>query len=166
MPSDSFKTDVANRLLHYWREKCGNRPRPLLSDLELMDLYDIAPLMFIRDVVDGGKDLRCRFWGTEMASAYHMDCSGKLVSDSFTAYGSKNTLDIYMAALESGLPMRLLGNLGYVGKSESNSFEGIMLSLDGKDHPKQHVIGAFAFRYQMDNEDKVIYQTRVAPVAY
>ncbi len=161
--TETFKTDTTNRLYDYWRGKCGDRERPHLADIELMDLYDIAPFMFIRDVIDDGKDLMCRFWGTEMTNAFKMDCSGKPISKSFTAYGSKNAIEIYLAVLESKLPTRLIGDLGYVDRADFISFEAIMLSLDGKEMPKQHVIGAYKFGFKMDNEDKLIYQSRYIP---
>jgi hypothetical protein len=54
--TSEFVSPVANRLLGYWRLVKGDRVRPRLRDIDLMAIYDIAPVIAIRDKVDGGRE--------------------------------------------------------------------------------------------------------------
>ena len=118
-----------------------------------MDIYKIAPCVCVRDVIEGDKDLLCRFWGSKLVELYNMDCTGKKVGDMYSAFGVDNTLEIYHQTLASDLPIRIIGNHGYVDRSESITLEGVFLRLDGVDKPDQHVIGGFHFGGIMDDDD-------------
>ena len=41
---------------------------------------ELIPRTHIFDAFDGGKDFRCRFWGTAMAEIMGMEMAGKVVS--------------------------------------------------------------------------------------
>lgn len=155
--SDTFKARNPRRFFDYLIEKRGDGDRPAFSDLDLMDLYDIAPSMCIRDVVNGGEDLKCRYWGGEFQRAYRVDCTGKLVSESYGREGIENTLALHHRALAAERPLRLVGNLGYADKNiDFVTFEGIMACVDGKEMPKQHIFAIGQFDYQLDDEDRKI----------
>ena len=84
---------------------------------------------------------------------YGVDCTGKRISETYPPSGVRNTLEIYRKTLASERPVRLIGNLGYVEKSELNFFEGVFLRLDGDDQPDRHVIGVFQFKCELCPED-------------
>ncbi|MEG3618502.1 hypothetical protein V5T82_08565 [Magnetovibrio sp. PR-2] len=153
--SDQFKASNTRRLYDYIVEKRGERVRPSLSDIDLMDLYKIAPSICIRDVVDDGKDLKCRYWGGDFEFVYKVNCSGKRVTETYGQQGAQNTLALHHRALEADKPLRLVGNLGYADKDIDHvMFEGIMVCLDGKDFAKQHVLAVGQFDYDLDDEDR------------
>lgn len=159
--SDTFKSDNARRLLRYIEEKRGDRDRPTLADIDLMDLYDIASSLCIRDVVDGEDDMKCRYWGGDFEWAYKVNCTGKLISESYDSKGAQNTIDLHKRALAAERPLRLVGSLGYADKNiEHVIFEGIMMCVDGKDHPRQHIIAVGQFDYKLDDEDRNLLQVQ------
>lgn len=161
--TETFKAENTKRFYDYYQRKRGERARPGLSDIDLMELYDIAPSLCIRDVVNGGQDLLCRYWGTEFTNVYKADCTGKLISEAYSPTGCQNTLYLHQRALSSGLPLRLIGNLGYTDKDvEHITFEGIMLSLDGKDGPNQHIVAVGQFDYRLDEEDLHILESQTS----
>ena len=159
--SATLKSPTTRRLYDYWQSKCGDRPRPQWSDFDLLELLDISRFIVVRDVVDGGKDFYCRYWGTGLADMYHFDCTGQLISESWSSNGVKNTLELYHHAMSSeDLPTRCIGDLGYVDKNEFVSFEAVMLPLDGVDGPMQHFIGVFHMYYELDSEDLDLLRKR------
>lgn len=157
--SDQFKSNNTRRLYDYVVEKRAGRERPCLSDIDLMDLYEIAPSICIRDVVEGGADLKCRYWGGDFEFVYKVRCSGKLITETYDVQGAQNTLALHKRALEATKPLRLIGNLGYADLTIDHvMFEGIMTCLDGKDFPKQHILAVGQFDYELDDEDrKLLY---------
>ncbi|MEK9753400.1 MAG: hypothetical protein VW338_09335, partial [Rhodospirillaceae bacterium] len=48
----------------YWEEKRGGRDFPSWRDIDLMELYPIASVLLVKDVIDGGADYYNRFWGS------------------------------------------------------------------------------------------------------
>ena len=154
-----FKSQNARRMYDYIVAKRGTRARPTLTDIDLMELMDIAPSLCIRDVVADGADLKCRYWGTEFANAYQIDCTGKQVSETYSPQGVQNTLALHHRALAAEVPLRLVGNLGYVYADRKHvDFEGIMACVDGKDGPRQHIVAVGQFDYVMDDEDRAFLQ--------
>lgn len=151
--SETFKFPNPRKLHRYWNSKRGDRPRPKWGDLNLMEVYDIAPFICVRDVIPGQDDPVCRYWGTHLTELYGVDCTGKTIFSTYPAEKAQDTLDIYRRTLASDLPIRLVGNLGYVGRSEFNFFEAAFLRLDGDDGPDRHVIGCFQFNCVLAGED-------------
>ena len=151
--SEEFTFPNTVKLYDYWNRKRGDRPRPRWSDINLMEIYDIAPCICVRDAVPGGDDFVCRYWGTRLTELYGVDCTGRRISETYPPQGARNTLDIYRKTLSSDLPVRLVGNLGYVDRSELNFFEGAFLRLDGDEQPDRHVIGGFQFHCDLCAED-------------
>ena len=69
-------------LKDYWESKytlANDTPR--YEDVNLMDLYKVAPLMFVKDVIDDGEDFVNRFWGTELSSVIGLELTGVRVSE-------------------------------------------------------------------------------------
>jgi len=140
-------------------EKRGDRPRPRLSDIDLMDIYDIVPAMCIRDTFENNEDLKCRYWGSEFEWAYKINCTGKFVHETYNADGVRKTLELHKRALAASSPLRLIGNLGYADKTiDYITFEGIMACVDGTEQPKQHIIAVGQFDYQLDDEDRALFR--------
>jgi hypothetical protein len=153
-PSDEFRYSNPNRLYKYWLEKRGNHARPKWSDINLMDLYDVVPCICVRDVPKDGGDFVCRFWGTTLSEFYGVDCTGKQIAETYSPGGAERTRTIYNAVLNTGCPVRVIGNLGYVDKSELKFFEGIFLAVDGDDGSIRHVIGCFEFVSELSDADR------------
>ena len=157
--TEKFKAVNTNRFLAYWQKQKGDQLRPRITDIDWMEIADIAPSLCIRDVIDDPNDLLCRFWGTKFAESYRVECTGKLISQTYTPIGAKNTLKLHHMALASDLPLRLIGTLGYADKSEFITFEGVMLCVDGKQAPKQHIYAVGQFDYKLDEEDQKLIKS-------
>ncbi len=154
--TDTFKAENTRNFLSYYHKQRGDQPRPRITDLDWMEMVDIAPSLCIRDVIDDPNDMLCRFWGSKFVESYREECTGKLISQTYTPTGVENSLKLYQKALSSDLPIRLVGTLGYADKSDFVTFEGIMLCVDGRHKPKQHVYAVGQFDYELDDEDRLL----------
>ena len=64
-------------LYQYWDDKLDSRALPSLQDINLIDLWRIAPALIIKDVIDCGADFRNRYWVTLIVERAGFDASGK-----------------------------------------------------------------------------------------
>jgi hypothetical protein len=130
---DDFKSDACGVLFAYWREKAAGRTRPAWRDLSLMDIYTIAPFVVVRDVVDGGREFRCRFCGTGMAEVLGFDLTGTTLAERYAPHGVEIMMRRYQAVLELERPLRAVGYIHVVEKNMPTAFESVVLPLDGDD---------------------------------
>lgn len=104
-------------LLDYWNEKRGDRACPRWRDVSLLEMYKVAPKIVVKDAVDGGRDFRIRFWGTEITEWLRFDATGKLQSEYFPAAGLQTILDAHRTALTGDVPVRRWGVSVYPDRS-------------------------------------------------
>lgn len=143
-----FISPVANRLLDYWRSVCGDRVRPKLGDINLMDIYDISPVTAIRDAVDGGREFRSRYWGTGLVRALGLETTGKLVCESYPPESAKVLCRRFSLVINQQSPVRAVGVVEAAESRVARSYEAIWLSLTNNAGEPAHAIGAFDFTYK------------------
>lgn len=130
---EDFRSPACRRLIAYWRDKAAGRRRPDWTALNLMDVYDIAPMIMVRDVLDRGREYRCRFCGTRLVETLGVDPTGKLLADTYSPEGQNLMHERYGLVLKVDAPVRLSGYLRVVEKNVPTGYEGVLLPLgDGK----------------------------------
>ena len=139
--SANFRT-----LFRYWQKVRGDRPRPRWTDIDLIEIYEIAPKIVVKDVVDGGTEFRNRFWGTSVTQNLGVDATGKLIREYFDRPENlEDVYAIYRTAMTSDVPVRSTGKVQFKGK-EFLHYEGITLPLDGPvDGRVDHLISLYDF---------------------
>ena len=66
----------------YWEKKRTGRVAPSWKDLNLMDLPPkVIPRVMVADVFSNPNDLRVRFWGTLLATAYNREITNKRLAE-------------------------------------------------------------------------------------
>jgi hypothetical protein len=82
--TDAQKFPMTAKLYSYW-EKLPSSPRPMWSSVDLMTIFDIAPWMFVADVVRSEMSLRFvyRFVGTKIVDAFGLDPTGMSADEAF-----------------------------------------------------------------------------------
>ena len=145
---EAFVSSKCRRLLAYWRDKAGDRVRPTWYDINLIDLYDIAPFITVRDVVDDGRQFRCRFCGTGLAEVTGFDLTGGLLSENYAPAGAQIMLKRYRATIDAGGPLRIVGFLKTVEKNLPTGFESVTLPLDGDSGTIAHILSVHDFEYE------------------
>jgi hypothetical protein len=67
--------------LALWRSWCHGHPAPLWPQVDLTKFPPrLLPMMTVVDVVDGGKDFKYRYWGSELSRLFKREETGLLLS--------------------------------------------------------------------------------------
>lgn len=155
--TDEFRSGICNRMLEYWRSKCHGDTCPLLTDFDLMDVYDIARFATICDAVDDGREFVARFFGSGIVSVFGFDRTGQTIAESFPQERVPMIIKRYALPRRTGKPVRVVGYLTAVGKEFPFAFEGIYLPLRDRDGNIEHVISAYKFDYEPVDADEIEY---------
>ncbi len=100
---------------HYWRRLAGeDGDVPRYSDVNLMDLYKVAHLISVKDVIEGGADFAYRFWGSELRRALGFEGTGKCVSAYEPAEMRTRLLDTYKRIVDTHQPVLRRGSMRHV----------------------------------------------------
>ena len=96
------------RVLDYWRSKCGaDGELPLAKDINLMDLYEIAPNLLLADVErapDALPRYRWRFWGTALTNFFSVELSGRYIDEAYTPAAARQIIAAYDWILQKRAP--------------------------------------------------------------
>lgn len=141
-----LRSPITRTLFDYWQGKRGDRPYPAWTDIQLMDVYKIAPHVVVRDVCDEGQEFRCRFSGTDMSSTMGIDGTGQLVGETYKR-GAADVLARYQHVLKTARPVRVVGFIQAVEKNLPTAFESVYLPLAGQGQAIDHIIAAYDFSY-------------------
>ena len=88
--------------LEYWQSLSPDGSVPTWDAFDLTKLpLDLIPRIHIFDAIDGGKDFRCRFWGTAIAEIMGMEMAGKVVSTMHLSKGLATTVQRKMETVIS-----------------------------------------------------------------
>lgn len=132
-------------MLNYWREKRGDRTCPRWRDIDLPAIYEYVPKIVVKDAVDGGRDFKVRFWGTEVTEWLQFDGTGKKVGDYFPEASRQITLNAHIRALNSDIPIRRWGVSVYPDRHYV-AFETIDLPLENDAGERAHIISMQQYR--------------------
>lgn len=160
MPSDSYPdatsvtralgdaTPLRGRttraLFDYWRNKRGERPYPAWDEVHLIDLWQVAPCLSVKDVIDGGSDFRARYWGTRLAEAVGADISGRSVGE-IPGIDIVRAFVNFRGVANTGQPLLSYRRLAFIDQREHVDFEAVHLPLGPAGGPVAQVISAFDF---------------------
>jgi len=154
----TFNSPVTRRLLDYWDIlRCG-RARPRLRDFELMEIYEIAPTLVIRDLIDGGAEFRCRYWGTRLVPFFGFDATGKLLMDCYVPDSAEVLRNRMLTAMTAEMPIRVAGIVDLVDTIVPKSYEAVWLGLDDDDGRPAHAVAVFDVDYRLTPEDNARHQ--------
>lgn len=146
--STNFRSSITRAMLEYWRGVTGDRAFPGWTDIQLIDIYSLAPHIVVRDVVDGGREFRCRFSGTTTTAVLGIEATGKLISDTYSPRATALILARYRRAMEAAAPVRFVGYVQAVEKNLPTPYEAAYLPLAGPDGSVGHIIVAYDFDYE------------------
>lgn|GEM_PF-696292 len=144
--SSVLESDHNRSVYEYWTSKKGSRAFPHWRDLSLMEIYAAAPYVTVKDVVDGGRDLRNRFWGTGLTENFGFEATGRSMRE---VYGQKFDVAAigYRSAIDRNGPTWVRGKIWAVEGKEYVDHEAVHLPLGGADDPETiaHIMSAYAF---------------------
>ncbi|HBC08824.1 MAG TPA: hypothetical protein DC046_14775 [Rhodospirillaceae bacterium] len=82
LPLEDLKSEDLLSALELWRSWCGDRDAPVWADVELSTFPSkLLPMATVVDVVNGGKDFKYRYWGSELSRLFKREETGVLLSE-------------------------------------------------------------------------------------
>lgn len=126
----------------------GNDGRALASDLELMDLYKIADVLVLRDVIDEGADYRVRYWGSTVTSVLGFDATDTLISDLKPVDMRDIVKARYDETTATGRSWVVSGKLFFVPNKDYKTFETVHLPLWDKNGAVAQIISAYDWNFE------------------
>lgn len=100
-----LQSEMVSRVAEYWCAKADGRPMPRISDIDLLDLSDIAPNLVLADVKPDPMEVRYRLVGPDVARFMHWDFTGEEVSSLKKRANSLEWQHVYKFLIASGQPV-------------------------------------------------------------
>ena len=113
------------RLLKYWLEKRDARAYPTWDDIELMEMFAIADLMIVKDVIDGGRDFLNRYWGSGITRSAGFDGTGKLHTDLYASQPEGPQFETYLAAVNNRAPVMVHRDSSFISGREYVTYDAL-----------------------------------------
>lgn len=131
-------------LYDYWQEKRGGRRYPAWPDIHLVDLWQIASCIGVKDVIDGGADFLNRYWGSEMTAMSGIEGSSKTTTE---IYGDRREESFvnFRATVETGAPWVAYRRLTFIDDRDYVTYEVVHLPLGAEDGPVTQIVSAYDF---------------------
>ena len=135
---EALEGDSTVALYRYWQEKRAGDEAPDWADFKFIDLYRIAPVMFVMDVVDPDdvNKLRYRHMGTRIVEYRSLrlnpDLTGKTFGEGDRSYDTAPMAAAYWTAYKEAVPVVMRGD--YRTENAFGRHERLILPwmIDGK----------------------------------
>jgi len=90
---------------HVWERWRELRSAPIWESVQLVELPPaLVPNTVVVDVIDGGEDLRFRFWGTALVNLYDEELTGTLFSEATRPGFIEGAWPQYRRVMDTGTP--------------------------------------------------------------
>ncbi len=93
------------RVARYWREKAAGRAMPRISDIDLLDLPEIAPNLVVADIRAEPFEARYRLVGPDVVRFMHWDFTGEDVGSLKKRSNSLGWREVYGFLADTGRPV-------------------------------------------------------------
>ncbi len=135
----------ARILYEYWEEKRGNRAYPAWKDIDLIDLWMIAPCLIVKDVIEDGNDYLNRYWGTQVALRAGFDASGRTHKSIYQNQPLGPQMDAYHEVANKGLANTVHRSSSFISGREFIVYNSLNLPLGENDGKVSHIISAIDY---------------------
>lgn len=125
-----IQSAAARDLYAYWCSKCG-AGLPVWTDISLMDVYQLAPDIMVKEAVDGGREWRNRYFGSGLARNIGVDATNRLLAEYHDADNAAKALAFFNAIREERKPFRVAGRCIVIDR-EFKRLEGVYLPLEDR----------------------------------
>lgn len=140
----ALRGTITRHLYDYWCEKRGARTCPAWPDIHLMDLWQIAASLAVKDVIAGGDDFRNRYWGSRLTDALGIEGTGKTSRELYGTASDTNFVN-YRRVVTTGRPVATYRRLTFAARREHVAREAVHLPLAPPGGPVSHIISAYDY---------------------
>ncbi len=144
---DDCRAPATVQLGVYWREHYAKAQGvPRYKDVELMDLYKIAHLLAVKDVLNGGEDFVNRYWGTELVQALGFEGTGILLSEYEPDDMRIKLFKRYRGVASSHQPASLRNQIEHLQHRNFVTYEVLHVPfMDPAKHQISQIVSVFQF---------------------
>ncbi len=162
---------ILQELVDYWRivsDKVGRLPS--LNDINLIDIYKIAPRIFIADRVEDSEDrirYRWRYWGTTLCDFVGADLTGKFLDVTHDDKATSAAMKYYEWALENGKPHYFCQAIRV--KESPNTYwdyERLIVPLEDKTGQPGHILGVYVSEHENKKFRPVRSRSQATPYSF
>lgn len=139
-PGQAPEQPFAKKLYEYWDMKRGHRAFPAWPDIDLLDLWQIASCLIVKDVIDGGADYLNRYWGTQVAMRAGFDASGRTHLSIYKNQPLGPQMDTYRDVVLSKVPNTVYRSSSFIADREFITYHSLNLPLGVTDEKVEHVM--------------------------
>ena len=132
-PAHPPEQPQARVLYEYWLKKRSNRAFPSWRDIDMLDLWRIAPCMIVKDVLENGEDFLNRYWGTQIVQRAGFDASGRTHLEIYKDQPQGPQMDTYRAVVETGRPNTVYRSSTFIAGREFVVYHALNLPLGVSD---------------------------------
>lgn len=133
-------TGMTGALHTYWRSKRGAGETPAWSDIDLMDIFELAPWIIVKEAVDRGREWRNRYFGTGIVRKLGIEGTGLKLADYHSPAEVRLIRQMFGIVCHRRIGVRLSDRC-VVGDDGRQSFEGLYLPLEGPGGEIEFLIG-------------------------
>jgi len=146
-PCNAYTTDTLAHLYDYWvgLQETYGRKHIRWSDVDLMDLYKIAPNLMVKDIIDNGVEFQNRYWGTKLREFFGMDATGAMVADYYEGEHLEQVLTALRFFMEDNRAVRVAGKSRFFITREHVSVEACYIPLYDAQNVPSHLLVVFEF---------------------
>ena len=126
--SRAFDHPRAATLLNYWDSKRSTGDVPDWNDLDLMDVYKIAPYIFVKEQIPDASDWRNIYFGTRLVRELGFDATNLSIAEYHPQNTASSICKIYEMVALGRKPVRSYGRTVVSGR-DYKTYEGIYLPL-------------------------------------
>ncbi len=123
-----FTADEVRRLYDYWLSKTDQDDGPKWEDLDLMEIYPLAPNIMVKEYIPELQDWRNRFFGSGLTSLLGVEGTNKILGDYHSEENATKARQFFCTIKENRMPTRVEGQC-IVKDREFKSLEGVYLPL-------------------------------------
>ncbi len=142
---DEIAFEHGREVFHYWDQKRGDRPQPCWSDLDLMDIYQIAPYLTVKDAIDDGAEFRNRYFGSRLVSMLGYDGTGNILADTYADEALDMIMDVCQTAYRSQQIVQSNGRVTWAVDKDFLSYSCLYLPVDREPRVPGHLVSVFDF---------------------
>ncbi len=117
----------ANRIYDYWLAKCDCGP-PSWAEIDLMDVYQFAPHIMIKEYDEEVGDWRNRFFGSGLTSVLGIEGTGKLLGEYHSDDNAEKAGRFFDTIRNDKMAIMVAGQC-IVKDQEHKDLEGVYLPL-------------------------------------
>ncbi|MEX0694057.1 MAG: PAS domain-containing protein [Rhodospirillales bacterium] len=139
-PGHTPEQPYAKMLYEYWDMKRGTRAYPAWRDIDLLDLWQIASCLIVKDVLDNGADFLNRYWGTQIAMRAGFDATGRTHTSIYNNQPLGPQMETYREVVSKKAPNTVYRSSSFIAGREYVVYHALNLPLGDSDEKVDHIL--------------------------